>query len=156
MTAKDKMAQARAAARLAAVQALYQMELSGCDASDVKAQYVADGAVSDLDGDLAAIDSAHFESIVTGVLEHQIEIDRAIDGHLKPGWPMARLDPTLRAIFRAAGYELMQRSDIPRNVVIDQYINVGHAFFDADQTAFINGVLDAMTEKAGADGQDGQ
>lgn len=134
----------RATARLAAVQALYQMELANTDLSEILAGFKARGAVGDDDDDdeLAPADLDHFEDIVRGVVADQVKIDRAINNVLVDGWKMPRLDATLRAILRAGAFELTHRPDIPYKVAITEYINVAHAFFEGDEPGFANGVLD--------------
>lgn len=135
---------ARTAARLAVVQALYQMELSGSRLADILAQYGADGAVADSGDTLEAADSAHFENVLRGILDDQAAIDRLIDTALVDGWPLGRLDATLRAILRAGAYEITSRRDIPFKVAISEYVDVAHAFYAGEEPGMVNGVLDAI------------
>ncbi len=145
---KPRRAEARALARLLAVQALYQMDLSGDDARDVLSDFEwrrrLDGP-ADFDPDLA--DSAFLERLVLGVVGDQQAVDRLIADFLPDPWPLERLDSTLRAIFRAAAFELLALDDIPPPVVISQYLDVAHAFFSGDEPSLLNGVLDSMARR---------
>ena len=145
---KPRRAEARALARLLAVQALYQMDLSGEDAhdvlSDVDWRRHIDGP-SDVDPIHA--DKDFLEKLVLGVVADQQEVDRLIADFLPEPWPLERLDSTLRAIFRAAGYELHAFDDVPPPVVISQYLDVAHAFFSGEEPSLLNGVLESMARK---------
>lgn len=152
MKTKSQSRQARSAARLAVVQALYQMELSGIGLSDALSRFQKLGAIADDGVKLARADARHLESLLRGVIQNQVEVDRAIGRALREDWPMARLDNILRAILRSGTFELLYRPDIPGKVVINEYLDVAHAFFDAEQTRFINGVLDNIAQNARADG----
>jgi len=132
------LADARHAARLCAVQALYQMEISGGGAEEVAAEFVAHRFADLLDQP----DGAFFAAIVTGVPGHQVEIDRAIAASLSEKWRLERVDSILRAILRCAVFELVARHDIPAKVVIDEYVAVANAFFGADEPGFVNAALD--------------
>ena len=153
----------RSAARLASVQALYQMELSGADANDVIAEFVAHrlGRATDCPPH-ETTDVAHFTDLARGVVSHQSEIDRSIESALSEGWTLKRLDSTLRALLRSASFELLQRPDVPAKVVINEYVDVAHAFFDQVEPAFVNGVLDRLArihrasefDSKGAEGDD--
>lgn len=143
---------ARRAARLAAVQAMYQMELTGLDA-EVVAQEFIDHRFS-RNSELTACgvpDEALFGDIVRGVPHRQTEIDRAIAACLTADWKLSRIDSILRAILRAAAYELIARPDIPAKVIIDEYLDVTHAFLDGDEVGFVNAALDrlARSKRAG-------
>ena len=135
----------RSAARLASVQALYQMELSGADANDVIAEFVAHrlGRAGDCPPH-ETTDVEHFTDLARGVVGHQGDIDRAIESALSEGWTLKRLDSTLRALLRSASFELLKRPDVPAKVVINEYVDVAHAFFDEVEPAFVNGVLDRL------------
>lgn len=136
---------ARYAARLAAVQAMYQMELTGLDAEAVAEEFIAHRFSQDAESPNGAAPDEHlFADIVRGVPHHQIEIDRAIAGCLAADWKLARIDSILRAILRAAAYELIARLDIPAKVVIDEYLDVTHAFFEGDEVGFVNAALDSL------------
>jgi N utilization substance protein B len=148
MTAGMDMASSRRAARLAAVQAIYQMELTGVDAETVTEEFVEHRFGSDPDiRALGTPDEAFFGDVVRGVPHHQVEIDAAITRCLASGWKLARVDSILRAILRAGAYEFIARRDVPAKVVIDEYLDVAHAFFEGDETAFVNAVLDRMAHR---------
>ena len=134
---------ARHAARLGAVQALYQMEMSGNGAEEV-AQEFADYRFQDLP---VPPDADFFAAVVNGVPQHQVEIDRAIAGSLSQTWKLERVDSILRAILRCGVYELVARKDVPARVVIDEYVAVAGAFFGADEPGFINGALDSIARR---------
>lgn len=139
---------ARRAARLAAVQAIYQMELSGVDAETVADEFVAHRLGGDPDiRTVGTADEQFFGDIVRGVPHHQAEIDTAIAKCLASGWRLARVDSILRAILRAGAYEFIARPDVPAKVVIDEYVDVAHAFVEDDDRAFVNAVLDRMAHR---------
>jgi N utilization substance protein B len=100
-------------------------------------------------------DADFFRQIVTGVIKSQLDIDPSIDNALNRGWPMARIDATLRAILRAAAFELLRRKDIPASVVISEYVDVARAFYEDDAPGLVNGVLDAIAKQANRDTVDG-
>ncbi len=145
MSRPEKGAVARSAARLAVVQALYQTELTGGDISHVAAEFIAHrmGAATE-DLDLSSADQSFFRDLLFGVVRRQIEIDNLIAEGLAAGWSLARLDSILRALLRAAVYELTARSDVPARAVINEYVEVAHAFFQGDEPGFVNGVLDRL------------
>ncbi|HUE44836.1 MAG TPA: transcription antitermination factor NusB [Aestuariivirgaceae bacterium] len=135
----------RSSARLGAVQALYQMDIAGTDFAEVLAQFGA-GRMGEIfeDGECGEADFAFLKDIVEGVVREQHGIDRAVEDHLAAAWTLARLDSTLRAVLRAGAYELMFRSDVPARVSITEYVDVAHAFFEAEEPRVVNGVLDAL------------
>jgi len=138
-------AQGRSTARLGAVQALYQMEFAGTDLADILADYGTRGAARADDGEeMAEADFAFFRDLVTGVVRDQREIDPKIDETLTGSWRLDRLDSILRAVLRAGTYELVARRDVPVKVVINEYLEVAHAFFDGDEAKLVNGVLDRL------------
>ncbi len=142
------MASSRRAARLAAVQAIYQMELTGVDAETVIGEFVEHRFGSDPDIRAFGIpDEDFFGAIVHGVPQHQAEIDAAIAKCLAANWKLARVDSILRAILRAGAFEFIVRQDVPAKVVIDEYVDVAHAFFEGDETSFVNAVLDRMAHR---------
>lgn len=136
----------RASARLAAVQALYQMEQTEQSARSVIADFMADRLglndegepVEDADPDL-------FRAIVDGVVERQEAIDAAIMKRLADGWKIERLDATSRAILRAGVYELVAEIGLPSQIILDEYVSLAHAFFEGAEPKFINGLLDAVS-----------
>ena len=136
---------ARAAARLGAVQALYQMDLSGSDVGETLAQFSARAAGDDFDGgQCGEADYKFLKELVGGAVHEQAAIDPVLDGILDKTWPIHRLDATVRAILRAAAYELMFMDRVPARVAISQYVDVASAFFETEEPKFINGVLDRL------------
>jgi N utilization substance protein B len=139
----------RAAARLAAVQALYQMEVSGKGVADVFLEFEQHWIGQEVEGDQyndAEID--FFRAIVAGVQKDQFEIDQTIDETLAEGWPLKRIEALMRAILRAAYFELKSRRDVPARVAISEYVDVASAFFGKEESGMINAVLDALARKA--------
>lgn len=137
--------QARSVARLAAVQALYQMEASNAGVETVVREFTDHRFDRDLEGEaLAAADEAFFAEIVRGAVAEQGPIDRAIARRLAAGWKLERIDATLRGILRAGAFELMRRPDIPVEVVIDEYLEITKSFFEGPESGFVNGALDAI------------
>ena len=143
MTKQPAQADARHAARLGAVQALYQMEMSGAGAEEVAVEFAeyrfADPPVPP--------DAEFFTAIVNGVPQHQVEIDRAIAASLSQNWKLERVDSILRAILRCGVFELVARRDVPAKAVIDEYVAVASAFFGADEPGFVNGALDTIARR---------
>ncbi|HEY3909542.1 MAG TPA: transcription antitermination factor NusB [Stellaceae bacterium] len=136
----------RTVARLAAVQALYQLELNpALDAQAVVREFARYRFDQDIDGDqLAEADPAFFADIVHGVTAEQERLDADISAALVEEWPLARLDAVLRAILRAGAWELTQRPDVPPRVAISEYIAIAHAFFTGKEPGLANGVLDRL------------
>tara|TARA_R110002126_G_scaffold155833_3_gene303124 strand:+ start:146220 stop:146696 length:477 start_codon:yes stop_codon:yes gene_type:complete len=143
-----KPANQRGAARLAAVQALYQMDVGGTGVLEVVSEYEVHRLGKELDGELyRQADAAWFRSIVSGVVEQQLTLDPLIRSSLTEDWPLSRLDSTLRAILRAGAYELANRMDVPVAVIVTEYVDIGRAFFDEDEPKLINAVLDRIARK---------
>lgn len=142
----------RTAARVAAVQALYQMDVAGTDLNDVIAEFLAIrfGANAE-DPTLADADRDFFQSLVRGVVRRQREIDPMVDQQLAEGWRLTRIDSILRAILRAGALELIERKDVPVRVVINEYVNTAHAFLGDDEPRVVNGVLDKLGRKLRGD-----
>ena len=135
----------RGAARLAAVQALYQMDIAGATLPEILAEFETYRLGKEVDGtQYRDADAAFFRDIVSGVVRDQGDLDPAIHASLTPDWPLARIDATLRAILRSGAYELASRADVPAKVVISEYVDVAKAFFDADVAGMVNGVLDGL------------
>ena len=135
--------QARSVARLAAIQALYQMEAGGAGVENVIREFSDHRFDRDIEGvPLAEADEDYFGEIVRGAVSRQTEIDRAIAGHLAVGWKLERLDATLRATFRAAVFELL--TGAPKEVVIDEYVEIAKSFFEGPEPGFVNAALDAL------------
>ena len=140
-----KTANQRGAARLGAVQALYQMDVGGATLPAVVTEFEAHRLGRELEGEqLRPADFAFFRSLVGGVVELQRDIDPLIHAALPPTWPLTRIDLTLRAILRCGVFELLERRDVPGRVVITEYVDVAKAFFDGDEPGLVNGVLDAV------------
>jgi N utilization substance protein B len=141
----------RSAARLAAVQALYQMDLSGKGVIDALAEFEAFWIGREVEGiEFQPSDNAFFRDILSGVVKNQREIDVKIDKALAAGWPLARVEAVLRAVLRAGCYELMFRKDVPVRVVITEYVDVTHGFYNEDEPGLVNAVLDALAREVRA------
>jgi len=146
----------RSQARLAAVQALYQMDLAETDLAAVIDQFKAHRLGSEADNGNsngtgndtgAEADPEHFAGVLKGVVRRQREIDPMIDQQLAQGWRLTRIDSILRAILRAGAFELIELGDVPPRVIISEYIDVAHAFFEGDEPRVVNGVLDSLARK---------
>jgi len=136
----------RSAARLAAVQALYQMDLSGKTVVDALAEFEAFWIGREVEGiEFKPSDGEFFRNVISGVVQNQRAIDVKIDKALSEGWPLRRVEAVLRAILRAGGYELMFRKDVPARVVITEYVDVTHGFYGEDEPGLVNAVLDTVT-----------
>jgi N utilization substance protein B len=136
----------RSAARLAAVQALYQMDVAGKGIVDALAEFEAHWIGREVDGvEFQPAENAFFRDLLSGVVEQQRAVDQRIDATLAEGWPLRRIEAVLRAIMRAGTYELMFRKDVPARVVITEYVDVTHSFYGDDEPGLINAVLDAIT-----------
>ncbi len=135
----------RGAARLAAVQALYQMDLSDARVSDVVAEYEHMRLGQEVEGDLyLEADVSWFRGVVAGVVKEQVTLDPLIHDTLPEDWPLSRIDTLLRSIMRCGVFELSTRKDVPSRVVISEYLDVAKAFFDEDEPKLVNGVLDRL------------
>jgi N utilization substance protein B len=141
----------RSAARLAAVQALYQQEMEGTPLGRLIKEF-HDHRLGATIGDTQYVDAERefFDDVVTGVDGRRDEIDKAITARLAKGWSLERLDRPMRAILRAGAYELLARSDVPVGSVISEYVDVAHAFYDKRESGFVNGLLDAIAKEARA------
>ena len=123
------------------------MELTGASWKTVRSEFENHRLGMELDGEtLAEADVKHFRALLEGVVERQAEIDKTVNATLKEGWPLRRIDPILRALFRAGGYELLAREDVPRNVIFNEYVEVAKAFFEGDEPKLANAVLEAMAK----------
>lgn len=139
---------ARTAARVAAVQALYQMDLAGTDLNAVIAEFIAqrfDDAKPD--ETIEGADRQFFSDILRVVLRRQREIDPMVDQQLAEGWRLVRIDSILRATLRAAVAELLDRRDVPARVVINEYVTVAKFFLSDDEPRVVNGVLDKLARR---------
>jgi N utilization substance protein B len=138
----------RSAARLAAVQALYQMEISGASTQDVIADFTAgklpretEATYTDSEGDLDL-----FKLLVTGAVDRQATVDRAIARNLAKNWRLERIDAVARAILRTGCVELEQQRDTPVAVIVDEFVEIAKSFFDGQEPGFVNATLDACAK----------
>jgi N utilization substance protein B len=151
--ASFRTANQRGAARLAAVQALYQMDVGRQSLEDTLSQFSAHMLGREVEGEqYLPADADFFRQIVTGVIKSQLDIDPTIDKALSDDWPVARIDATLRAILRCAAFELLRRRDIPSGVVISEYVDIAKAFYEDDAPGLVNGVLDTIARQITAAG----
>jgi transcription antitermination protein NusB len=143
----------RSAARLAAVQALYQQEMEATPLPRLLKEFHDHrlGAVIE-DNHYHEAERDFFDDIVTGAHARREEIDALISERLAEGWSLERLDRPMRAILRAGAYELVARADVPVGSVISEYVDVAHAFYDKRESGFVNGLLDAIAKEARAEG----
>jgi len=139
----------RSAARLAAVQALYQQEMEGTPLPRLLKEFHDHrlGATIE-DAEYHAAERDFFDDIVTGADARRADIDALIAARLAEGWTLERLDRPMRAILRAGTYELIARPDVPLGSVISEYVDVAHAFYDKRESAFVNGILDGIAKDA--------
>ncbi|MGN6286966.1 MAG: transcription antitermination factor NusB [Afipia sp.] len=143
-----RKANRRGAARLAAVQALYQMDIGGAGINDIFAEFESHWLGSEVEGDTyLPAEAAFFRDVVSGVVKDQNKLDPLLDEALNRGWPLKRIDAILRAVLRAGAYELDHRKDVPARVVIKEYVDVAHAFVEKDEAGLVNAVLDQMARK---------
>src|SRR5215208_1543164 len=139
----------RSAARLAAVQALYQMDVSGKGVIDAFAEFEAFWIGREVEGvAFQPSDTEFFRNVLSGVVDNQRAIDVKVDAALASGWPLTRIEAVLRAILRAGAYELMFRRDVPARVIITEYLDVAHGFYNEDEPGLVNAVLDAIAREA--------
>jgi transcription antitermination protein NusB len=143
-----RKANRRGAARLAAVQALYQMDVAATPLKAILAEFESHWIGQEVEGSqYLPAEAAFFREIVGGYLREQRRLDPLIDQTLAGGWPLTRIEAVLRAILRAGAYELDQRRDVPARVVVSEYADVAHAFLDREETGMINAVLDALARQ---------
>lgn len=140
----------RRAARMAIIQALYQMELSGEPSKVVIRQFIEHRFGYDDEPGMVHVDEIFFEENVQGTVDFQSDIDAVISEKLPKTWPLRRLDMTLRALLRAASFEIMRRPDIPGIVIISEYLALANDFFDGKEPAMVNGILDAVARSVRA------
>jgi transcription antitermination protein NusB len=136
-------------ARLAIVQALYQMEVAHKGLNEIFAEFETHWIGREIEGEQykpAAI--GFFREILQGVLEDQVLLDREINAALEGGWPLKRVETVMRAILRAGAYELLRRKDVPMKVAIKEYVDMAGAFFGPAECGMVNAVLDRLAQKA--------
>ena len=144
----ERKANRRGAARLAAVQALYQMDIAGAGINDIFAEFESHWLGNEVEGDTyLPAEAAFFRDVVSGVVRDQAKLDPLIDEALSKGWPLKRIDAILRAVMRAGAYELEHRKDVPGRVVVSEYVDVAHAFVEAEETGMVNAVLDQIARQ---------
>ncbi len=144
----------RGAARLAAVQALYQMDVAGAGLLEITAEYEAFRLGKEVDGaTYLEADAQWFRAILAGVVENQKTVDPIIRQALTEDWPLSRLDSTLRAILRAGVFELMKRADVPVAVIVSEYVDIAKAFYSEDEPKLVNAVLDRVARRVRGEGR---
>jgi transcription antitermination protein NusB len=142
----------RSAARLAAVQALYQMDVSGKGVIDALAEFEAFWIGREVEGiAFKPAENAFFRDLLGGVVREQRAIDGKVDGALAAGWPLKRIEAVLRAILRAGAYELLFRKDVPVRVAISEYVDIAHSFYSEDEPGLVNAVLDTVARDVRGD-----
>jgi N utilization substance protein B len=147
-----RKANKRGAARLAAVQALYQMDLAGTGLNEILAEFESHWLGREVEGaQYLPAESAFFRDVVSGVVRDQRELDPQIDAALQKGWPLKRIEAVLRAALRAGCYELTHRRDVPARVIVAEYADVAAAFVERDETGMVNAVLDQLARKLRAE-----
>lgn len=146
--AQPRPANKRGAARLGAVQALYQMDIGGTPLQQVVAEFESVRLGKEIDGEqYLEADAAYFRGILAGVVKEQVQLDPLIHKALTPDWPLARIDSLLRAVLRAATFEILKRKDVPAKVIINEYVDVTKAYFLEDEPKMVNGVLDHIARE---------
>lgn len=145
---EKRKANRRGAARLAAVQALYQMDVAGTPLNEILAEFESHWIGREVEGEqYLPAEAAFFRDIVGGVVREQRRLDPLIDKALSKGWPLKRIEALLRAVLRAGAYELDHRKDVPARVIVSEYVDVAHAFVEADETGMVNAVLDQLARE---------
>ncbi len=144
----NKRALARSAARLAAVQALYQMDMTGIDLTAVAAEFQEHRIGESIEGvEIHPAEAAFFTDLIQGVVAEQRRIDPLVNERLATGWHLTRIDSILRAILRAGTFEILRRADVPARVSINEYVDLAHAFFEGEEPKVVNGVLDRIAKE---------
>jgi N utilization substance protein B len=145
---EDRKANRRGAARLAAVQALYQMDIAGTGLNEILAQFESHWIGREVEGDqYLPAEAAFFRDVVQGVVREQRKLDPLIDRALAEGWPLKRVETLLRAVLRGGAYELDHRRDVPARAVVSEYVDVANAFVGREETGMVNAVLDALARQ---------
>ena len=138
----------RAAARLAAVQALYQMDVAKTGIHEILAEFESHWIGQEVEGDqYKPAEIAFFRAILEGVMADQVEVDVLVDRALQQGWPLRRVEAVLRAILRAGAFELLSRKDVPARVAIVEYTDIAGAFFEGEEVGMVNGVMDTLARR---------
>jgi len=141
----ERKANRRGAARLAAVQALYQMDVAGTGIVEILAQFESHWIGREVEGEqYLPAEAAFFRDLVQGVIAEQRKLDPLIDAALEKGWPLKRVETIIRAVLRAGAFELDQKPDVPARVVVSEYVDVAHAFVERDEVGMVNAVLDQL------------
>ena len=141
----ERKANQRGAARLAAVQALYQMDIAGTGINDILAEFESHWMGQEVEGNqYLPAEAAFFREVVGGVVREQRNLDPLIDAALAQSWPLKRIEAILRAVLRAGAFELGHRRDVPARVVVSEYVDVANAFVEREETGMVNAVLDAL------------
>src|SRR6476620_5455906 len=147
-TNDGRRANRRGAARLAAVQALYQMDLAATPLNEILAEFESPWLGREIEGDkYLPAEARHFRDVVEGVVAAQRQLDPMIEAALQKGWPLKRIETVLRAILRAGAYELDRKPDVPARVVVTEYVDVANAFVDREETGMVNAVLDQLARQ---------
>src|SRR6266480_4653165 len=140
-----RKANRRGAARLAAVQTLYQMDIAGTGLNEILAEFVSHWMGREVEGaQYLPAEAAFFRDVVSGVVREQRSLDPLVDKVLSQGWPLKRIEAILRAVLRAGAFELGHRRDVPARVVVSEYVDVANAFVEREETGMVNAVLDAL------------
>ncbi len=149
-----RQANKRGAARLAAVQALYQMDVAGSGVLEIAAEYETFRLGKEVDGaQYREADAQWFRTIISGVVAEQKMVDPVIRQSLTEDWPLSRLDSTLRAILRAGVWELLKREDVPVAVIVSEYVDIAKAFYTEDEPKLVNAVLDRAARRLRGEGR---
>lgn len=144
----NKRAAARSTARLAAVQALYQMDMTGIDLNAVAAEFREHRIGEAIEGEeIYAAETEFFTDLIQGVVAEQRRIDPLVNERLAAGWHLSRIDSILRAILRAGTFEILRRADVPVRVSINEYVDLAHAFFEGEEPKVVNGLLDRIAKE---------
>lgn len=147
-----RKANRRGAARLAAVQALYQMDIAGTPLHEILAEFESHWIGREVEGEqYLPAEAGFFRDIVNGVVAGQRKLDPLVDQALAQSWPLKRVEAILRSVLRAGAFELDKRRDIPARVVVSEYVDVANAFVDRDETGMVNAVLDEIARRLRAD-----
>jgi N utilization substance protein B len=148
----DRKANRRGAARLAAVQALYQMDVAATPLNDILAEFESHWLGREVEGaQYLPAEAAFFRDIVAGVVRGQRALDPLIDKTLSTRWPLTRIETLLRAVLRAGAYELAERRDVPARVVVSEYVDIADAFLGPEETGMVNAVLDQLARQLRAE-----